>query len=148
MSPFPKRAGAVTILAAALLSMCWPAVAQEEVAEAKVRVELNKLEEMGGACCAYLLFENATESAFDALKLDLVMFDPDGVIAKRLAVEGAPLPAGKTSVKLFDIQGLACAEIGQILLNDLIACQDSQGARTDCAGLLAPSSRAAVPFIK
>ena len=134
------------VLALSLLFGVLPAAAEE--AEAQVRVELNKLEEMQGACRAYLLFENATESAFDALKLDLVMFGPDGVVAKRLAVEGAPLPVGKTSVKLFDIKGLDCTEIGQILLNDLIACRDAQGERSDCGKLLAPSSRAAVGFIK
>jgi len=37
----------------------------------------------GSACRAYLVLENGTESAFKTLKLDLVMFDTDGVGADR-----------------------------------------------------------------
>lgn len=113
-----------------------------------LRVELNKLEPHGEACRAYLVLENATGSAFEELKLDLVLFDTDGVVARRLAVEMAPLPAGKTSLKVFDISGLACDAIGRVLLNDVLACADAAGAREDCLALVSPTARGAVRFIK
>lgn len=113
-----------------------------------VRVELNKLEPGKDACRAYLVFENATPSAFDSLKFDLVLFDADGVVARRLAVEGGPLPARKTSVKLFDIAGLGCKGIGRILLNAVIACADDGVQRRGCLDLVSLSSRTAVPFVK
>lgn len=115
---------------------------------AHVSVELNKLEPHDGACRAYLVIENKTESRFDALKLDLVMFATDGVVNKRLAVEIAPLPAGKTSLKVFDMDELACEEVGRVLLNDVLVCDDGTGARTDCVDLIAQSSRTTVAFIK
>lgn len=113
-----------------------------------VRVELNKLEPQDGACRAYLVFENQTEQSFSGLTLDLVMFDNEGVIAKRLAVNAAPLPASKTSVKLFDIEGLACTDIGKILINDALDCQDANGEVSDCVALIEPSSRGDVSFEK
>jgi len=113
-----------------------------------VTVELNKLEPNGGACRAYLVLENGTASAFDTLTLDLVMFDTDGVVAKRLAVETAPLPAGKTSLKVFDIDGLPCGAVGRVLLNDVMACADASGPRDDCLGLVAPAARGPVAFVK
>src|SRR3546814_153356 len=80
MISFSKRAGCGTLLAMALLFASWPVAAQDDAAQDLVRIELNKLENTdSGACRAYLLFENKTESAFAALKLDLVMFGPDGV---------------------------------------------------------------------
>lgn len=113
-----------------------------------INIELNKFEDREDACRAYLVFENNTDTTFTEFKLDLVMFNPDGIIARRLALDAAPLRADKTSVKLFDIGGLACADIGRILINDVMGCRDSGGERTDCIGLVTPTSRNSVPFIK
>ena len=129
-----------------------PALAQAAGGET-VSIELNKLEPRDGACRAYLVVKNTSTRAFDSLKLDLVMFDSGGVVAKRLAVQAAPLPVGKTSLKVFDIQGRECAGIGSILLNDVLACepaspQDAEGAASGCLGLVAASARGTVPFTK
>lgn len=113
-----------------------------------VRIELNKLEPSGAACRAYLLFENQSAASFESLKLDLVLFDGEGIVARRLAVEGAPLPKDKTSLKVFDIAGLPCDGIGRILLNKLTACSDGQGKRSDCLAMVSTMARGAVPFIK
>ena len=66
-----------------------------DAADGKVVVELNKLEPSGAGCQPYMVFENGTEVDFGSLKLDLVMFDGDGIIALRVAVDGAPLPPWK-----------------------------------------------------
>lgn len=116
--------------------------------DVSLSVELNKLEPHEDACRAYLVFDNTASSVYESLKLDLVMFDPDGVISRRLAVEGAPLAADKTTVKLFDIAGVACADIGRVLLNDILACRDDAGEHDDCLSRLQLESRAGVPFVK
>lgn len=132
------------LAAAGLIAVHTPATAEDGA----VSIELNKLEAQKDACRAYLVFVNETSRAFAALKLDLVMFGTDGVIARRLAVEAAPLIAGKTTVKLFDIAGLACGDIGRVLLNDVMSCRDQGGERRDCVNLVATASRAKVPFVK
>jgi hypothetical protein len=136
----------VPALAAAILSCAagGPAAAQTPA----VRMELNKLEPHGKACRVYMLFANETPRAFRTLKTDLVIFDSDGIIAKRLAVDGAPLAARKTVVKLFDVADVSCASIGRILLNDAMSCEDGAGPVEDCTALLNAESRAAVPFNK
>jgi hypothetical protein len=113
-----------------------------------IGIELNKLEPVSDACRAYLVFENRTARAFDPFKLDLVMFDSDGVIAKRVAVEAGPLPAGKTSVKLFDVGGLGCGDIRRVLLNSVMACDTPKGDSPDCTALAKPESRTEAAFIK
>jgi hypothetical protein len=122
--------------------------AQSEEAANGVTIELNKLEPNGEACRAYLVVKNAGAAAFESLKLDLVMFDRDGVVAKRLAVQAAPLPVGKTSLKVFDITGHDCTGIGSILLNDVLECAPAPQDGTGCLGLIAASARGDVPFIK
>src|SRR3546814_11145369 len=76
------------------------------------------------------------------------MFGGDGVIAKRLAVEAAPLPAGKTSVRLFDMEGLACDGVSRVLLNDVLACRDDSGEREGCLAAIATSSRTDAEFVR
>lgn len=113
-----------------------------------IEVELNKLEPVENACRAYLVTQNLSGQRFDSVQLDVVMFDNDGIVARRLAVQIGPMPKNKTSIKVFDIKDLNCQDIGQLLLNDVIQCQDDSGARDDCLSLLSVSQRGNVPFIK
>lgn len=133
------------VLFCALLLAVLPMLAAAQVGG--VTVELNKLEQVDNACRAYLVTQNLTDTHFDSLQLDIVMFDNDGIVAKRLAVEIAPMAPGKTSLKVFDIAGLPCDKIGQLLLNDVIQCRDDKGVRTDCLSLVRVSSRDKVAFI-
>ena len=104
-------------LTALVLAHPMPAKAQ---GAGGISVELNKLEPKDSACLAYLVFKNDTETSFEAFTLDLYIFGTDGTIAKRLAINGAPLPAGKTKVSSFSIKDLACETMGNILINDVI----------------------------
>jgi hypothetical protein len=113
-----------------------------------VRIELNKLEDKDGSCRVHLVLENASATSFEGYKLDLVLFGPDGIIARRLAVDVAPLRAHKKSVKLFDVDGLSCGAVGAVLLNDVLGCRSGTGERSDCVDTLAVSSRATVSFTK
>ena len=146
----PRLALARFALAAAFGLAGWAGVAPLAVQaqETGIAIELNKLEEQQNACRVYMLFENPGQTQFDEFQLDLVLFDTNGVIARRLSLDAAPLRADKTSVKLFDIDGLACPKIGRILLNDMLACADSTGKRNDCLKLIKPSSRVDAKFVK
>ena len=132
-------------LALALLGSPIGAAAAEE---GGLRVELNRLEPLDDACRVYLVLANGTAEAFDAFKLDLVLFDTDGVIARRLAVEAAPLRAQKTSVKLFDLDALPCDRIGTVLLNDVLACSGTSGPVADCVARIETASRASAQLVK
>jgi len=137
-------AALVTLLVAGAPLPGW---AQEESGKG-VTIELNKLEPNESACRAYLVVKNKSGHTFESLKLDLVMFDGGGVVAKRLAVQAAPLPEGKTSLKVFDIEGHDCPSIGSILLNDVLACEPTPEAAGDCLALIDVSARGEVTFIK
>jgi hypothetical protein len=116
----------------------------------EIKLELNKLEPQpeSNACRAYLVFDNSAGPAIEALQLDLILFDQDGVIARRLAVDTAPLRAAKTTVKLFDIPDLACTDIRRILINEVLECRDAEGPHTDCIERLTLSTRAETALVK
>jgi len=104
-------------------------------------IELNKLEAQGDDCRAYFVIDNKDDTAYDGLKLDLVLFKPDGVIGQRFAVELAPLKGKKRTVKLFDVAGTSCDEVGSFLINEVMECKTSTGEKTDCLQDLSVSSR-------
>ncbi|MDX6748577.1 Tat pathway signal protein [Geminicoccaceae bacterium 1502E] len=127
------------LLAAALAA----GVAQ---AQDRIGVELNKLESQENACRFYVVTEGSAE-ALESLKLDLVLFGRDGVIARRLAVELGPLRAESRSVRLFDVAGMSCGDVADILVNDVLACGEG-GDPAACLDRLALSSRADVALVR
>src|SRR5690606_17951637 len=86
------RAGARTIGFSALTFFsvgCLPAMAEPN----GLTVELNKLESQGSGCRAYMVVQNDSDTSYKAFKLDLVLFQSDGVIGRRFAMDLAPLKA-------------------------------------------------------
>lgn len=112
-----------------------------------VSVELNKLEAAGSDCQATVVATNGPQR-LASLKLDLVIFDAGGVVAKRIAAELGPLAARKTVVKTFAVKSLACTSISRVVLNDLMACTGPAGPVADCLDRLALTSRTPAVFTK
>lgn len=102
----------------------------------KLDVELNKLEAQEKGCRAFFVVNNPTTAEFDSYKLDLVLFQPDGVINKRVIVNLAPVRGQKKTVKQFDIEGTPCDQLGSLLVNDVTECKAPGGPVDGClAGL-------------
>jgi len=136
----------VAVLAGCAL-FCWQTSAGAEP-PTTIGVELNRLEDQGGNCRAYLVITNPGSAEFSGFALDLVVFDRGGTIVRRLAVDAAPLRPAKTSVKVFDIAETACGAIGSILVNDVIHCRNTGGDIAGCVDRLSTSSKLAVSLLK
>lgn len=124
------------------------AVVQPARAADGISVELNKMVAAEGGCRIYMVFANNGTAPIDSYKPDLVFFDKEGVIRHRLIVEGGPLPAGKTKVKLFDAKNVICKDIGRMLLNDVAACDGGGHSPADCLARTETVSRADIEFVK
>lgn len=107
----------------------------------RIALELNKLENVSNGCRAYMVVDNKGARAYTALKLDLVMFQTDGVIGRRFALDLAPVKAGKMSVKLFDLDGVKCDDVGSLLINDIMDCKAGAGEESGCLDRLTIASR-------
>ncbi|MEM7191479.1 MAG: hypothetical protein AAF405_01205 [Pseudomonadota bacterium] len=114
----------------------------------RIGIELNKLNSEGDGCQAYFVFDNPGASEYRALKLDLVVFNPDDVIERRFAMDVAPLDAKKRTVKLFELKKMPCKSIGSFLINGVLECKQGTRTRSDCVGRLEPSSRVDVELKK
>lgn len=113
-----------------------------------ISVELNKFEATDEGCQAYFLFGNTTGESFEGFEMSLAILDSEGVIDRLLTIDAAPLPAGRTTLKLFGIPGLECGDVGSVLLHDLPSCRPQNGEETDCFPLLELSSRATAPLVQ
>jgi hypothetical protein len=113
-----------------------------------IAIELNKLEPIEGSCRAYFVVRPEGSTEYKEFKMELLVFDTGGIIQKWLAIDAAPLRAGKTSVKLFDVSGVACDKVGSILLNDVTACADAGGEIAGCVDRITATSKAKAKFYK
>lgn len=113
-----------------------------------ITLELNKIEKSEKGCRAYVVVTNPTSTAYEAFKLDLVMFQTDGIVGRRFALDLSPVRPDKRSVKLFDLDGAQCDQIGSFLINDVMDCRTSSGPATDCLARLKVKSLTKVEISK
>ncbi|MEI9900983.1 MAG: hypothetical protein WDN31_13545 [Hyphomicrobium sp.] len=143
----------LSFIAALAASSMFAALIHAEDAPAQVpsdaiSLELNKLEKSEKGCRAYVVVSNPTQTTYDAFKLDLVLFQTDGIIGRRFALDLAPVRPDKSTVKLFDLDGTDCESIGKFLVNDVMECRASSGPVQDCLARLKVKSLTKVEISK
>ena len=121
----------------------WPAAghAQEDGA---LTIELNKMEDTAQGCLSSFLFDNRTGHQLSRFQIDLVVFDPEGIAAKQMLLDMAPLYADKKTLASFLLDETACDKIGSILVNAVPRCENGSGHEVDCLDLLKVTSRSQV----
>lgn len=138
-----ERRLAITMAMASVLLFTGTLAAQAGA----IAVELNKLEPQKDNCRAYVVVTNNSSTAYQVLKLDLVLFQPDGVIGRRFALDLGPLKAQKRSVKLFDID-TPCDQVGSLLINDVLECNGESGSLPNCLADMTATSLAKAQLTK
>jgi hypothetical protein len=138
---FACLGGALALVAA----IGWPAPvpAQED---GVLTIELNKLEDTAQGCLSSFLFDNRTGHQLNRFRLDLVFFDSEGVAAKQMLLDMAPLYEDKKTFASFLLDETACDKIGSILVNDVPTCENGSGDEIGCIDLLEVKSRSDVPL--
>jgi hypothetical protein len=140
----PRRQVGAVCAALGLLVLAQPLVADEP----ELRIELNKLEDTDQGCRSLFLVDNGTGHELNRFRIDLILFDQQGVYAKQLLLDMAPLNDDKKVLASFLLAEQPCSSIGSILVNGLPQCEDGAGAQLDCVPLLKVGSRTDVPLEK
>jgi hypothetical protein len=135
--------GALALVAA----IGWQAQAHAQD-DGTLTIELNKMEDTEQGCLSSFLFDNQTGHQLSRFQLDLVFFDAEGVAAKQLLLDMAPLYVDKKTFASFVLDATACDKIGSILVNAVPACENGSGHEIGCVDLLEVSSRSQVPLEK
>ncbi len=147
---------AATLVGAPALALAQDAAPRPAAPDAPaMTLELNKLEPVpatgaaGPGCRAYLV-SNDPEGGprFDALRLDLVLFGTDGVIARRIALDIGPVQPSRTQVRPFELRDVPCDSLGQILVNDALICKVGGVDQTDCLDRVRTTSRVSTKLVR
>lgn len=125
-----------------------PAATPAPAAAGATALELNKLEPYDKGCRAYMVVNNTSDTSYQSYKLDLVLFQADGVIGRRFALDLAPLKPQKKTVKLFELDGVGCDKIGSFLINEVMECKSDAGAQSDCLQRMTTSTLTNVQISK
>jgi hypothetical protein len=107
-------------------------------AEATIHLELNSAEGADHRCRLTFVIANKGPQPIESLKLDLAVFNPDGVVHRRMVAELGPVRAAKTMVRTFALDG-ECGQVGAVLVNDVAGC--IPGTPDACLEALTLSSR-------
>ncbi|MCB2135983.1 MAG: hypothetical protein KDE08_08585 [Rhodobacteraceae bacterium] len=115
----------------------------------QLTVELNKFEEQeGGGCRAFFLFRNQTGLTLEGFEMSLAVLDASGVIDRLLTVDAAPIPVARTTLKLFEIPQIRCADISEILLHEIGSCRPQNAEEMDCFPMLTLQSRTTAKLVQ
>ena len=125
-----------------------PAAAGTTGSSTGIALELNKLETYDKGCRAFIVANNTSDTNYQSFKLDVVLFQSDGVIGRRFALDLAPLKPKKRTVKLFELDGQSCDKIGSFLINDVMECKADAGDQTDCLQHMTTTSLSSVQISK
>lgn len=149
------KQGAMAFLGLSALALLAGQGAAQQAATAegappgRLTVELNKLEEdAAGGCRAFFLFRNETGLGFAGFEMSLAIFDAEGVIDRLLSIDASPLPAARTTLKLFEIPEIGCAEVSEILLHEVPSCRPQNAEEMDCYPILDLASRAPAALVR
>ncbi len=135
-------------LLAALIAATFLSSSATSAQTGQLVIELNKFETIENGCRTFFLFRNKTGLIFQGFEMSLAILDRQGVIDRLLTVEAAPLPAGRTTLKLFEIPETQCDDIGEILLHEITRCETDRDEPLDCFTVIDLLSRTAAPLVK
>jgi hypothetical protein len=147
-------AGPVFLATASIVTGLGGPASVAVAAEPGLDIELNKAEDGGdGACVASFVVRNTMGQSLDRFSMDLYVFDSNGVIARQVLLDLAPLKGiqggAKTTVARFNLIATPCAEVSRILVNDIPSCRGAASGKTlDCLGGLSVSSRGRIEMVK
>jgi hypothetical protein len=111
----------------------------------KLSLELNAVAEQDSGCRITFVATNTLRADISALVVEAVIFTPDGLVDRLALLDFAALPQTRPRVRQFDLPGLSCDRIGQVLINAVGTCTGTgTGAGLEpatCAAAMTVSSR-------
>ncbi len=135
---------------AALLVGAAPAVLLAQSAEnvpSSLFLELNAIQDVGGACRLTFLAQNGTGVAIDQAVFETVIFDTSGGVVSLSLFDFRDLPADRPRVRQFELPEMACDAVGQALINGASSCIVNGTESRVCDEALSLGSRIAVELL-
>ena len=110
-------------------------------------LELNTVEQVGPACRLTFVATNITGQAIDKAVFETVIFDAAGSVVSLKLFDFRALPADRPRVRQFDLTGMGCDDLGQVLINGASSCVVGGTESALCQGALSLKSRIDVELL-
>lgn len=110
-------------------------------------IALNDATDVNGACRISLVVENRLGADLSQAVFETVLFDTSGAVARLTLFDMRDLPAARPRVRQFLIDGVGCADIGQILINGAHTCKGNGVGDGACMGNLTLTSRTEIELL-
>lgn len=123
-----------TILLSAMLSAValTGAVAQEAAVSKGLDVELNALASSQKGCLFTFVAANGFAQNVSKVSFEFVIFNDKGTVERLALLDFRDLPAGKSKVRQFDVPGIKCEAVKNLLINDAPVCEGEGIEKAGC----------------
>lgn len=134
----------------AAIAFLLPFAAQAQSADetpARLHVELNRIEDVEGACRLTFVAQNGTGTAIDNASFETVVFDTSGGVVTLALYNFRELPTGVLRVRQFLVRDVTCDQVGRTLINGVNSCVVGGSESEICSEALTLSSRTDVELL-
>jgi hypothetical protein len=107
----------------------------------KLSLELNAVADQDSGCRMTFVAMQTLGADISALVVEAVIFTPDGLVDRLALLDFQTLPQTRPRVRQFDLPGLSCDRIGQVLINAVGTCTGADLSPENCAAAMTVSSR-------
>lgn len=118
-------------------------VAQEAGAAKGLAIELNALASSQKGCLFTFVAANGLGQAVSKVSFEFVIFNDKGTVERLALLDFRDLPAGKSKVRQFDVPGIKCETVKNLLINDAPVCEGEGLDKGRCMDGLVTRSKAA-----
>lgn len=108
---------------------------------AGINIELNSAVDADGACRISLMATNQQATDVTDFAVEAVLFRQSGEVDRLTLFNLGELPAERPRVRQFDLGGVECADLSQILINGVSTCEGTDLTPEICGGNLTLGSR-------
>lgn len=127
-----------SMLAAAAVS----GAAAQEAAPKGLDVELNALAASQKGCLFTFVAMNGFQQNVSKVSFEFVIFNDKGTVERLALLDFRDLPAGKSKVRQFDVPGIKCEAVKNLLINDAPVCEGEGLDKARCMDGIVTRSKA------
>ncbi|MGQ3210870.1 MAG: hypothetical protein ACT6U0_01610 [Shinella sp.] len=133
------------LLLSAMLSVAGitSVAAQEAAAPKGLEVELNALAGSQKGCLFTFLAVNGFAQDISKVSFEFVIFNDKGTVERLALLDFRDLPAGKSKVRQFDVPGVKCETVKNLLINDAPVCEGAGLEKGRCMDGIVTRTKAA-----
>jgi len=140
-------AGTTAALASAAAQDTGAPVQNPDKADARrIDLSLNAASAGTDGCRLSFVVHNGMNTELDNLSVEIAIFATEGALDRLLRLNFGILLEDKTRVRQFDLDGTQCDAIGNVLINDVAACEGGELTPLMCLRALSATTATPIAF--